>query len=600
MATNSANIQTTSVVPKERLEKFRFFFDQAKKTSEIWRIDAKEDYSFVEGYGQWDQKQKEELLRQNRPALVMNSILPVINLISGQERASRLGITYKPRGLDDDRFAQIANMAFRYASDSSELIFNVSDAFHDMVICGRGYLGVFMDFMREDEPLGELSVRRIHPLTMFWDDNAQRYDKQDAGYLIWAKWVSEDLLRLHYPKAMENISHGEWLNLPAEQVGEESLDKNWRDKRMGKVRVLEFWYKTPKNVALMITPSGVQRFESFRDAEAARDTMTRMALESFATVPEMEIVERIIRDTRVAHLSYWKILRDRPSPYRHNLYPFVPLTAYAFDEKVMGVVRSLKDPQREKNKRWSQMLHMINTMAKGGWKIPKRSIAQDILNKWSTEAGKPGFWFEYNPIAGEPKEIQGQNIPTSFVALMQIAEDEIRKTSGAIQELLGLARAGDQSGRAIQTLQASGATILAPLFDSLVRSQKLLGDQTIQMIQQFYSPEKLIDILGIDGMSQLGLTQDEIYGFVERALKSRYNTVVDVTPLLGSDRERQFNQALSLVEVLARVGVPPPAPLLGLLVSVSDWPGKESLLAQITQAKNQGGLPAGQAGQVNA
>ena len=39
-------------LPKDRLERFRFFFHQSKKTSELWRVDAKEDYSFVEGYGQ--------------------------------------------------------------------------------------------------------------------------------------------------------------------------------------------------------------------------------------------------------------------------------------------------------------------------------------------------------------------------------------------------------------------------------------------------------------------------------------------------------------------------------------------------------------------
>lgn len=579
-------------VPKERLEKFRFFFEQARKTSELWRIDAKEDYSFVEGYGQWDQKQRDELWKQNRPALVMNSILPVINLISGQERASRMGITYKPRGLDDDRFAQIANMVYRYASDTAETVFNVSDAFHDMVICGRGWVGVMMDFMKQEEPLGELDVRRIHPLTMFWDDNAIRYDKQDANYLIWAKWVSEDLLRLHYPSAMEDIGDGEWLNLSADLIGENSVDKNWRDKRMGKVRVLEFWYKTPKPALFLITPSGVQRFKSEREAKEMRDVLTREASASSARVPDMEIIERIVRDTRVAHVSYWKILRDIPTPYNHNLYPFIPLTAYAFDEKVMGAVRPLKDPQREKNKRWSQMLHMINTMAKGGWKIPKRSVSSEQLSTWSTEAGKPGFWFEYNPMVGEPKEIAGQNIPTSFVQVMQIAEDEIRKTSGAVQELLGLARSGDQSGRAIGMLQQSGATILAPLFDSLVRSQKLLGAQAIRMIQQFYSPEKIIDILGINGMNQLQLTKESAISFIERALSSRYDAVVDVTPLLGSDRERQFSQVLSLVEVLGKVGVPPPPELLALLISVSDWPGKESLLSKINQ--QQAAQPAPQ------
>jgi len=580
-------------LPKDRLERFRFFFHQSKKTSELWRVDAKEDYSFVEGYGQWEQKQKEDLNRQSRPALVMNSILPVVNLISGQERASRLGISYKPRGFDDDRAAQIANQIYRFAADNSNLVYEVSDAFQDMTVCGRGFLYTTIDYHQQDEPLGEIQVKRIHPLSVFWDENASRYDMQDANYMIWAKWVSEDMLKVYYPGAMSEIRSGDWLGMPAELTGEPTIDYNWRDKRTGKLRILEFWYKVPKSVAFVITDTGVQRFDTDKQAKDAIEQVTRMAVSQSAPVPDMEIIERVIRQTRVAHVTAWKILKDSPSPYKHNEYPIIPLTAYNFDEKVMGIVRSLKDPQREKNKRWSQMLHMINTMAKGGWKIPKRSVSPEQLSMWSTESGKPGFWFEYNPLIGEPKEIDGQNIPTSFVALMQIAGDEIKNTSGAIQELQGLARSGDQSGKAISTLQQSGATILAPLFDSLVRSQKLLGQQTLSLIQQYYTPEKIIDILGISGISKIGLTQENVYQFVERAMEAKYDVVVDVTPLLGSDRERQFRQALDLIGVLAKVGIPPPMPLLELLVTVSDWPGKDAMLAQMNQQTMQSQMGGG-------
>ena len=584
-------------LPKDRLERFRTFFHQSKKTSELWRVDAKEDYSFVEGYGQWEQKQKEELNRQSRPALVMNSILPVINLISGQERASRLGITYKPRGFDDDRASQIANQSYRFAADNSNLSYEVSDAFQDMAICGRGFLYTMIDYHQHDEPLGEIKVKRIHPLSVFWDENATQYDMQDANYMIWAKWVSEDMLRIYYPSAMSEIKTGEWLGMPADLIGEATIDYNWRDKRTGKLRILEFWYKVPKSVAFVITENGVQRFDNDKEARLAIEQVTRMAVSNAAPVPDMEIIERVIKQTRISHVTAWKILKDSPSPYKHNLYPIIPLTAYNFDEKVMGVVRSLKDPQREKNKRWSQMLHMINTMAKGGWKIPKRSISSEQLSKWSTESGKPGFWFEFNPLIGEPKEIDGQNIPTSFVALMQIAEDEIKKTSGANQELLGLARTGDQSGKAIQTLQQSGATILAPLFDSLVRSQKILGETMISLIQQYYTPEKIIDILGISGISKIGLSKDTVYEFIERAMEAKYDVVVDVTPLMGSDRERQFQQALDLIGILAKVGIPPPPPLLELLIQVSDWPGKDALLQQMNQEPMQ---PQMEGGMMNA
>src|SRR3989337_1378225 len=300
----------TGELPKDRLERFRFFFHQAKKTSEPWRTDAKEDYSFTEGYGQWFQKEKNDLNIQNRPALVMNAILPVVNLISGQERASRLGITYKPRGFDDDRASQIANQTYRFAADNSNLIYEVSDAFQDMTICGRGFLYTGIDYHQQDEPLGEIMIKRIHPLSVFWDENASRYDMQDANYMIWAKWVSEDMLKIYYPSAMSDIRTGDWLGMPAELTGEPTIDYNWRDKRTGKLRILEFWYKVPKEVAFVITETGVQRFDNTAQAKEAVDAVARMAAQSFQTIPDIEIVERVIRQSRIAHVTAWKILKD--------------------------------------------------------------------------------------------------------------------------------------------------------------------------------------------------------------------------------------------------------------------------------------------------
>lgn len=177
---------------------------------------------------------------------------------------------------------------------------------------------------------------------------------------------------------------------------------------------------------------------------------------------------------------------------------------------------------------------------------------------------------------------------------MNLAEDQIQKTSGANDPMQGRAQAGDQSGKALQTLQKSGASILMPLFDSLIRSQKILGSHAMDFIQQYYPPEKIFDILGIDGIKKLNIKQAEVVSFIERALKTHYDTVVDVTPLLGSDRERQFNQVLQLISVLTQsTGQPPPPSLLALLISVSDWPGKEALLSLIDQSKNSGG-PGGE------
>lgn len=567
--------------PKNKKEKFISFFEQAKKTSQTWRNQAKESYGFVEGYSQWEESDKNELKRQNRPALVMNAILPVVNLISGQERTSRLGITFKPRGLDDDKTAMIANSAFKYMQDKSELVYEVSNSFQDMVICGRGYIYTGIDFSNIEDPTGEISIKRINPLSVFVDPSYSRYNMQDAKYVIYSKWVSEDELRLRFTDAMKDVRPGEWLGISSDLIGEKTLESSWKDTRKGQVRLLEIWYKVPKKVFLVITQSGeVQKFSSRDEASDAISSIRSLALERNAEIPDFDIVERIIWETRVADVTYWKILRDRKSPYKHNKYPIIPFVGYNFDEKNMGVVESLKDPQREKNKRWSQMLHIINTMSKSGWKIPKDSVSPSQLAKWATEAGKPGFWFEYNPRVGEPREIQGQNIPGSFVQLMQISEDEIRKTSGAIQELLGIARAPDQSGKALGILQNSGATILSPLFDNLVRSQKLIGEISISLIKQYYTPEKIFDILGADEKQNI---DQDVISFIEKSMSAKFDVIIDITPLIGSERDRQFNQVVELL----KIGLPPSAQLLELLLEVSDFPNKDRYLQELKANQQQ-------------
>lgn len=561
--------------------------DLAFRTSSVFRTDAKEDYGFVEGHRQWDPKDVEELALQRRPALVFNNILSIVNLISGQERTSRLGITFKPRGINDDLFSQIINSCFRFASDATGLEYEISHAFTDMNICGRGFLYNEIDFNNIEDPLGNIKTRRIHPLTTIWDPNYVDYDMQDCSFIGRLLWAREDTLRYRFPEAMEDIKPGEWLERDIETLGEATIESDWRLKREKMVRLVELWYKIPKKVWLLVTPDGgVQRFDSKEKVKGAVELVSNLAISRNMPVPTFEILERTIYDVRVAHICYWKVLSDRPSPYKSGFYPFVPFLAYNFDEVTMGVVRSLKDPQREKNKRWSQVLHMVNTMAKGGWKIPKGSVDKETLSKWKVEAAKSGFYFEYSRQVGEPKEIASQTIPSSIIDLMGISENEIRRISGAIQELLGMAQGADQSGKAIKTLQQSGATILAPLFDNLVRSQKILGNQYVHLIGQYYTPEKVEEILGQQQVNPLTQTTNPNV-IAEQAIRAQYNVVVDTSPLVASERDRQYSQVISIMEIMAKAGIPPTPPMLLILLEISDFPNKDQYISQLKAAIQQ-------------
>ena len=592
---------------QEPIIKFREWFDADYKSSQAWRLEAKKDYGFTEGYGQVTPEQRAKIVkREKREPLIFNNILPTINVISGQERASRLGIVLKPRGLEDDVIAGIGNAALKYAEEQSDQVFEVSDAFADMTICGRGWLEVGMDFENPDEPLGELKPRRRHPLSIFWDASADEYSLQDAERIERASWVHEDAIRLYYPKAMQDVPAGEWLGKDRAMTGDQNIQQEWVDKERKRVRVLQVWYKVPTMAHLLVMhgDQSVHRFNTEESAQGARDAISQAYRAAAATTPDMSVVSRVVRDVRVADVVYWKILADRPSPFRHHRYPFVPLTAFKIDEVLMGVVRNLRDPQIEKNVRWRQMLKIVNTMAKGNLGVPKGSI--DDFAAFKESYGQGAFAYEYNAQIGKPEPDQSPNFPTALIELAALSEDEIRKISGAVQELLGISRSPDQSGKAINALKAGGVTVIAPLFDSLVRSLRLLGRQDIDLIQQYFPPEKLASIVGevvakrmrqeaAQAMADGQIPMDPMQRFTQ-ALNTRYDVIVDTAPILGSERERQLQSLTNLYEATAKSGMVQVLPfLLKSIYEVSDFPNKQEALQALQQMPAQAfAAPQGQ------
>ena len=58
------------------------------------------------------------------------------------------------------------------------------------------------------------------------------------------------------------------------------------------------------------------------------------------------------------------LLEAGDSPYDDNYFPYVPFFAYRGRDIDYCIIRNLIDPQREVNKRDSQLLHLLNSAPK--------------------------------------------------------------------------------------------------------------------------------------------------------------------------------------------------------------------------------------------
>lgn len=213
-----------------------------------------------------------------------------------------------------------------------------------------------------------------------------------------------------------------------------------------------------------------------------------------------------------------------------------------------GIVRGMKDPQRWANKWLSQVMHILNSTAKGGWMVEKDAV-EDIeqFQKSISQADIITFVEPGAIVNGKIKEKPGSQLPIGFFQLMEFAISSVRDVSGINLEMLGMREADQPASLEFQRRQA-GITILAILFGSLRRYRRSQGVVMLYYIQNYLPDNMLVRVIG-DGAFAPAPGEQPIQkgkeGFVTlqavRAAKSasiKYDIIVDEGPTSPNQKER--------------------------------------------------------------
>ena len=98
---------------------YRRWFREAVDNSRKWSDEAREDFDFVEGK-QWTAAEIKKFEESARPAIVINRIRPLINLLSGYQRNTRLDIDFLGRTPDDGEVAKVRKGLTKYILDTCD------------------------------------------------------------------------------------------------------------------------------------------------------------------------------------------------------------------------------------------------------------------------------------------------------------------------------------------------------------------------------------------------------------------------------------------------------------------------------------------------
>lgn len=511
---------------------------------------------------QWADEDIAALEAEGRPALTINTILPTVNTILGEQSTRRADIQFKPRRGGDEDVAQTLTKLYMQIADNNKLDWVEQQVFADgLIMDGRGFFDVRMDF--SDHVEGEVRITSKDPLDILIDPDAKDSDPKTWNEVFETKWMTLDEIEELYGKDKANrllfvaengMSFGpDSVEYQETRYGDtENSDDffgastaNDDEYRMVKsLRVVERQHKKLSRTDFFVDPNtGDQRQapEAWSDAKAKK----------FAKQAGLSLVSKVIKKVRWTVTCDQVVLHDGWSPY--NDFTIVPFFCYFRRGRPFGVIRNLLSPQEQLNKIASQELHIVNTTANSGWMVESGSLVGMTADDLEEHGAETGLVLEYARGTNPPQKIQANQIPTGLDRIAQKAALNIKTISGVNDSMLGTDSA-EVSGVAIQAKQNRGAIMIQVPLDNLRKTRQYLAEKILNLVQTFYNEQRIIQVTNdedpLKPREPMVINEMTPEGEIVNNLTiGEYDVVVATAPARDSFDEVQFAEAISLRQV---------------------------------------------------
>lgn len=563
-------LETAAVETDELVTRLRTWEDKSRQHQSQWKEDAKRWYAFAAG-DQWSQEDKSRLLEQMRAPITFNRVDPMISAVSGAEILNRQSVQYYPRELGDSQASEILGAAADWVRDNCDAEDEESDAFADATISGMGWTETTISYDQSAE--GEILVHRIDPLEMGWDPAARKRNLADGRYVFRVREYDKDDFKAKFPGRLDEVlgqqeasqdSGGQHWNAPYDQYrvggGENRQDRS-------KVRVVQMqWWDLEPAYAVQDPQSGQVQ-------DLAPDQLAQMvALHLQAGLAPPPVAKGMRRVYRQAIYAGMVLIETKKMACNAFTLHCITGKRDRNTNTWYGLVKAMVDPQMWANKWLSQLLHIVNTNAKGGVLFETGAFVNQ--KRAEDDWARPDGMVELSPGTLTGNRIQQRQppaVPPGLQYLMEFATESLPQVSGINLEMLGLVQR-EQAGVLEAQRKRSGYAILAVFFDALRRYRKMQGRVLLEYINKYISDGRLIRIKGDQGMQYIPL--------MRQPGVTKYDIVVDEAPMSQNQKEAVWGMLVQMLPILKEMPIAPD--VIAKMIEYSPLPA--SLSAQISKA----------------
>jgi hypothetical protein len=262
------------------------------------------------------------------------------------------------------------------------------------------------------------------------------------------------------------------------------------------------------------------------------------------------VTKKLVKRIRWTVTAGSLVLHDEWSPYKHfTVVPYFPTFRYG---TTVGVVEHLIGSQELLNKTLSQELHVINTSANSGWIVKAGALVNMSIEELEQKGATTGLVLEVDDPQAVTK-IQPNQVPTGLDRVSYKAEEHIKTISGVSDSMQGFDRE-DVAAKAIAYKQQRGSVNFTKVLDNLERTDWLLARNVLDLVQQYYTEERLINITHDDPTREAETIvvnqMDPMTGQISNDLTiGEYDIVITSQPYRATLEDSQFEQARALREI---------------------------------------------------
>lgn len=507
---------------------------------------------------QWDEADLARLKAQRRPAMTINKIISTLGTMLGEQIQNRTETLFRPKNGSPVEVSDALTKTWMYVAQENQLPWVRSDVFCDGLIRSRGFYDMRMGF--NDSMKGEIRIDIENSKNVVIDPDADEYDPDSWNDCFTTKWMTSNDIAILYneedAKALGTLDESQFL------YGYDSIDQR-RDRFGGDMLKAGFWQdEKAKEVRRSIRVIDRQfrmldKQLHFVDIETGdmrpvppHWDRNRIAELMSKAGGRINTTKKLVKRIRWRVTADTIVLHDEWSPYKHfTKVPYFPYFRYG---TTVGVVENLLGPQEILNKASSQELHVINTTANSGWKIEAGSLVNMSIEELEQKGAQSGLVIEYLKNSQPPEKITPNQIPTGLDRVSYKAEEHIKTISNVSDSQQGFDRE-DVAAKAIAYKRQASSVNMTKVIDNLERTDYILARNGLDLIQQYYTEERIINITHTDILrepEQITVNAaDPVSGVISNDLTiGEYDITISSAPYRANLEDAQFEQAMAMRE----------------------------------------------------